>query len=71
MARFGKGMTHRIAELVRKHTRISAGAALALAMVGALLWAARGAGLEASHLAALIVSTVALAGLSVWIAAWE
>jgi len=71
MARFGKGMTHRIAEIVRKHTHLSAAAALALAMVGVLLWAARGAGLEASHLATLIVSTVALAGLSVWIAGWD
>jgi len=64
-------MTHRIVEIVRKHSRLSAAAVLALAMVAVLLWAARGAGLEGSQLAALVASTVALAGLSVWIAGWE
>ena len=60
-----------LGELVRRHPQITAWIALALGMVIMLLLAARRVGLLPSQMAALIVTTVVLAGLCVWIIGWN
>ncbi len=58
--------------LVRGHPLITAWVALAIGMVVLLLiFAPRDAGLLPTQMAALIVSTIVLAGLCVWIVSWE
>ena len=54
-----------------RHPRIVAWAALAVGMVIILLWSAKDVGLLPTQLAALVVATIALAGLCVWIIGWE
>jgi hypothetical protein len=56
---------------LRQHPRITAWAVLAAAMVVMLLLAARDVQLLPSQLAALVIATVALAGLCVWIIHWD
>jgi hypothetical protein len=56
---------------LRQHPRLTAWAALALAMVVMLLFAAKDVPLLPSQLAALVIATIALAGLCVWIIHWE
>ena len=58
-------------DLVRRHPRIAAWILLAIGMVVTLLFAARGVGLLPSQMAALIATTIALAGLCVWIVGWD
>lgn len=58
-------------EFVRAHPRWTAFALLAVAMVAVLLVASRDVALEPAQRATLIISTVALAALSVWIIHWE
>jgi len=58
-------------EFVSRHPRLMAWLALAAAMVGMLLWAAKDVGLLPGQLAFLVISTIALAGLCVWIIGWE
>jgi hypothetical protein len=53
------------------HPRLLAWLILAVGMVAILVWAAKDVGLLAGQWAALIVSTVLLAGLCVWIIGWE
>jgi len=53
------------------HPRLLAWLVLAVGMVAILIWAAKDVGLLAGQWAALIVSTVLLAGLCVWIIGWE
>lgn len=53
------------------HPRISAWIVLAIGMVLILLWASKDVGLLPTQLAALVVATIALAGLCVWIIGWE
>ena len=60
-----------IKEWVARHPRLTAWAVLAVGMVAILIWSARNVGLEALQWAALIVATIALAGLCVWIIGWE
>jgi hypothetical protein len=40
-------------------------------MVAILIWSAKDVGLEAGQWAALIVTTILLAGLCVWIIGWN
>lgn len=54
-----------------KHPRIVAWIVLAIGMVIILLWASKDVGLLPTQLAALVVATIALAGLCVWIIGWE
>ena len=56
---------------LRQHPRLTAWAVLAAAMVVMLLLAARDVQLLPSQLAALVIATVALAGLCVWIIHWD
>ena len=44
---------------------------LAVGMVVVVVFAARNVGFKAGQWAALIIATIALAGLSVWIISWE
>jgi len=53
------------------HPQLLAWLALAVGMVIILVWAAKDVGLLAGQWAALIASTVLLAGLCVWIIGWE
>ncbi|MBI4675058.1 MAG: hypothetical protein HY741_25745 [Chloroflexi bacterium] len=54
-----------------QHPRITAWIVLAIGMVVILLWASKDVGLLPTQLAALVVATIALAGLCVWIIGWE
>ncbi len=56
---------------LRQHPRLVSWAALAAAMVVMLLFAAKDVPLLPSQLAALVIATIALAGLCVWIIHWE
>lgn len=58
-------------EFVSRHPQLTAWAALALGMVVILIWAARDVGLLPGQWAALIVTTILLAGLCVWIIGWN
>lgn len=53
------------------HPRLLAWLVLAVGMVVILVWSAKDVGLLAGQWAALIISTVLLAGLCVWIIGWE
>ncbi|MBI2887668.1 MAG: hypothetical protein HYY02_10725 [Chloroflexi bacterium] len=61
----------RVKDFVRAHPQLAAFGGLAVAMVAVLLVAARDVALEPGQRATLIASTVALAGLCVWIINWE
>lgn len=54
-----------------QHPRVTAWIVLAIGMVIILLWASKDVGLLPTQLVALIVATIALAGLCVWIIGWE
>jgi hypothetical protein len=58
-------------DLVSKHPNIAAFVVLAVGMVAMLIYAARDVGLLPTQMAALVVSTIVLAGLCVWIINWE
>lgn len=57
--------------IVGGHPLLVAWAALAIAMVAMLIFAARDVGFLPSQMAALVIATVALAGACVWIISWE
>lgn len=54
-----------------QHPRLTAWGALAVGMVIILLWSAKDVGLQPTHLLALVIATILLAGLCVWIIGWE
>ncbi|MCX6024420.1 MAG: hypothetical protein NTZ05_22360 [Chloroflexi bacterium] len=56
---------------IERHPHLTAWAALAAGMVVVLLAALRDVALRPAQVGVLAVSTVALAGLCVWIIAWE
>ena len=60
-----------IREFVERHPQLVAWIVLAIGMVTVLIWAAWDVGLLPGQWAALIVTTVLLAGLCVWIIGWE
>jgi len=60
-----------VRQFLGKHPRLVAWFILAVFMVPMLLWAARDVGLLPGQLAALVVSTILLAGLCAWIIGWE
>jgi hypothetical protein len=66
-----KKLMNALKSFASKHPRLAAWLALALGMVLILLWASKDVGLLPTQLAALIVATIALAGLCVWIIGWE
>ncbi len=60
-----------IRDFAGRHPRITAWIVLAIGMVIILLWAAKDVGLLPTQMLALVVATIALAGLCVWIIGWE
>ncbi len=67
----GRELLMSVRKLFSQHPRLVAWFVLAVFMVPMLLWAARDVGLLAGQLAALVVSTILLAGLCAWIIGWE
>jgi hypothetical protein len=53
------------------HPQITSWIVLAIGMVIILIWSARDVGFTPSQWAALIVTTILLAGACVWIIGWE
>ncbi|MCL4459169.1 MAG: hypothetical protein M1136_10495 [Chloroflexi bacterium] len=60
-----------IMRLFRDHPMIAAWIALAIGMVAMLLYAAKDVGLLPGQLAALVVTTILLAGACIWIITWD
>ncbi len=60
-----------VRQFFSEHPQLVAWFVLAVFMVPMLLWAAKDVGLLPRQLAALVVSTVLLAGLCAWIIGWE
>ncbi len=54
-----------------EHPQITSWIVLAIGMVIILVWSARDVGFTAGQWAALIVTTILLAGACVWIIGWE
>ena len=57
--------------LWEQHPNLVSWAILSAGMIVILIWSARHVGFTLSQWLALIVATVALAGLSVWIISWD
>lgn len=60
-----------VRKFFEQHPRLVAWCVLALFMVPMLLWASKDVGLLPGQLAALVISTIVLAGLCAWIIGWE
>jgi hypothetical protein len=60
-----------IREFISKHPQIAAWVVLAIGMVIILIWSAKDVGFMPGQWAALIISTILLAGACVWIMGWE
>ena len=58
-------------KLWNNHPSLVSWAALALGMVVIVIIAARNVGFQPGQWAAIILATIALAGLCVWIVGWE
>jgi hypothetical protein len=56
---------------VNEHPQITSWIVLSIGMVVILIWSARDVGLLAGQWVALIVATIAVAGLAIWIIGWE
>ncbi len=54
-----------------KHPQIVSWVVLAVGMVIILVWSARDVGFTGGQWTALIITTIILAGVSVWIIGWE
>ncbi|MDX9952755.1 MAG: hypothetical protein RBT75_01595 [Anaerolineae bacterium] len=61
----------KIKAFITQHPQWTSWIVLSIGMVIILIWSARDVGLLAGQWAALIVATIAVAGLAVWIIGWE
>ena len=61
----------KIKQFVSAHPQWTSWIVLSIGMVAILVWSARDVGLLAGQWAALIIATIAVAGLAVWIIGWE
>ncbi|MEA3310416.1 MAG: hypothetical protein U9Q70_13040 [Chloroflexota bacterium] len=61
----------KLKQLITAHPQLSSWLVLAIGMVAILVWSARDVNLLPGQWAALIIATIATAGLSVWIIGWE
>jgi len=61
----------KIKQFVNAHPQWTSWIVLSIGMVAILVWSARDVGLLAGQWAALIIATIAVAGLAVWIIGWE
>jgi hypothetical protein len=59
-----------VRSFIQRHPQITAWIALAIGMVIILIWSARDVGFTGGQWAALIVTTILLAGACVWIIGW-
>ena len=59
-----------IRDFAKKHPQIVAWIALAIGMIIILVWSAKDVGFTATQWAALVVTTILLAGACVWIIGW-
>jgi hypothetical protein len=66
-----EGSMNQIRRAWNAHPNLISWLALAIGMVVIVLLAARDVGFSPSQWAALILATIALAGLCVWIISWE
>ena len=60
-----------VVDLAKSHPKLTAWLVLAVGMVAIISYEARDVGLLWGQWAALIVATIAVAGLCVWIISWE
>ena len=60
-----------IKNFASNHPQISSWIVLAIGMVIILVWSARDVGFTPGQWTALIITTILLAGVSVWIIGWE
>lgn len=60
-----------IKNFASNHPQISSWIVLAIGMVIILVWSARDVGFTPAQWLALIITTILLAGVSVWIIGWE
>ena len=60
----------RIKQFAAEHPQITSWGVLAIGMVIILVWSAKDVGFTPSQWAALIVTTILLAGACVWIIGW-
>ncbi len=61
----------KVKQFVNAHPQWTSWIVLSIGMVAILVWSARDVGLLAGQWVALIVATIAVAGLAVWIIGWE
>lgn len=61
----------KVKQFVNTHPQLTSWIVLAIGMVIILVWSARDVGLLAGQWVALIIATIAVAGLAVWIIGWE
>ena len=61
----------KIKQFVSAHPQWTSWIVLSIGMVAILIWSARDVGLLAGQWVALIIATIAVAGLAVWIIGWE
>jgi len=61
----------KIKTFITDHPQWTSWIVLSIGMVLILIWSARDVGLLAGQWAALIIATIAVAGLAVWIIGWE
>jgi hypothetical protein len=59
-----------VRNFIQRHPQITAWIALAIGMVIILIWSARDVGFTGGQWAALVVTTILLAGACVWIIGW-
>jgi len=59
-----------VKQFADKHPQITSWIVLAVGMVAILIWSAKDVGFTGSQWMALIISTILLAGASVWIIGW-
>ncbi len=61
----------KIKQFIKAHPQWTSWIVLSIGMVAILVWSARDVGLLAGQWVALILATIAVAGLAVWIIGWE
>jgi thiamine transporter ThiT len=61
----------KIKDFIKNYPQLTSWIVLSIGMVAILVWSARDVGLLPGQWAALIIATIAVAGLSVWIIGWE
>ena len=61
---------NRLKEYASQHPQITSWIVLAIGMVVILVWSARDVGFTPSQWAAVIITTILLAGACVWIIGW-